>query len=1021
MFASSTHEHNPEHDPALQEFLRWKSNPHVLRLGCRGSDNTPDVNYIPEVALADWLTIDRIKLLLQGLFKNTEEFAVSAEYVKRHYLRPFAILLSAGFGPMIRYFVERPSLQDHFLPYSVKPREFPESTSCDLFEAFNRQQWQFCPVKLEYDMSHFLENDYVLPITHKEEIRNGGSAFLYKIIVDESYNSLVPSKDTDTPGTRPKSNTFALKTYYQTSEAKTYFENERNAFKKLRYHNKPPDNIIGYYGSFVRDGTYNIILEYADRGTLNDYMKNTHEPTSGSSILALWTRCLGLMRGLGQIHNTPGSTSDGPRILLGLTKARSWHHDLNPDNILVVSRGGDSPYDCDFKVADLGLAHFIWYLSSMQDATDEDQHGSNAYSGDISFLLSPFRPELILQGAPESYRGINLEKSRLQVLQNVDIWSMGCIFSEVATWVIEGYPKVLEYRRRRRIEVQRKGGIDEELFHWDWKILESVTGILDEIVGNSRPTDHVTARVVQRMVKWMLMEEAHSRTGANQLVEQSNRILAEAREKLHPRVTNHTVSDGILSPDRRMPPNLPPGHGSHSLVHGFETGVSSTSQGWLGSSETLSAFRERSLGSSLPDSSLIGTSERMRRVHDEDTNDNLPSNFTGGQFHDLAFPPRRIMSTPRHPNSHSQPLTGPMAAAAGMIAPRASSSQEHPLHLVQRMKHNPDTSNILSRPQGSPQSPDVPRQPVIESPTTVEIPHLSELRGFDPSMPNHMVTSESTSSRIEPNGEFSVSHSPAQNERPHPYMSVDDGLHIKRSKDQGRYAKYPDEALIRTMDPILMDRDHAFLVDNSESMKPHNENVKRVLELLSSLTKHYDPNGLDLYFTTDYKKYKPSSNKKVLKIFDEHPPYGLPDMRARFAAIIEPYQARFGKRNTLSRLVHPSSTPSRGPRRLSLYVLTDGVWDPDCNLITEIRALVASLQREDMANKYIGIQFIRFGADDVGKKRLETLDSELALELDVIDTTPADGNVWKMLFGAVNDWFDGDRMHYLESRDQSWY
>ena len=27
---------------------------------------------------------------------------------------------------------------------------------------------------------------------------------------------------------------------------------------------------------------------------------------------------------------------------------------------------------------------------------------------------------------------------------------------------------------------------------------------------------------------------------------------------------------------------------------------------------------------------------------------------------------------------------------------------------------------------------------------------------------------------------------------------------------------------------------------------------------------------------------------------------------------------------------------------------------------------------------------------------------------DVIDTTPADGNVWKMLLGPINDWFDDD-------------
>jgi hypothetical protein len=28
---------------------------------------------------------------------------------------------------------------------------------------------------------------------------------------------------------------------------------------------------------------------------------------------------------------------------------------------------------------------------------------------------------------------------------------------------------------------------------------------------------------------------------------------------------------------------------------------------------------------------------------------------------------------------------------------------------------------------------------------------------------------------------------------------------------------------------------------------------------------------------------------------------------------------------------------------------------------------------------------------------------------DIVDAEPADGNVWKMLLGAVNKWFDGDK------------
>ena len=91
---------------------------------------------------------------------------------------------------------------------------------------------------------------------------------------------------------------------YRTSEAASDFENERSAYIKLRYGGLPPENIIGFYGSFVRDGTYNIILEYADRGTLDKYMEVTPEPKSPSEIMKFWDRIFAVMQGLAHIHGT---------------------------------------------------------------------------------------------------------------------------------------------------------------------------------------------------------------------------------------------------------------------------------------------------------------------------------------------------------------------------------------------------------------------------------------------------------------------------------------------------------------------------------------------------------------------------------------------------------------------------------------------------------------------------------------------------------------------------------------------
>ena len=73
-----------------------------------------------------------------------------------------------------------------------------------------------------------------------------------------------------------------------------------------------------------------------------------------------------------------GSAQEKIRPSLPADSAR-WHQDIDPSNILVVSRGGTSEYNCAFKIADLGLSHFKKYTSSPGNNIDEDTFGTSAY------------------------------------------------------------------------------------------------------------------------------------------------------------------------------------------------------------------------------------------------------------------------------------------------------------------------------------------------------------------------------------------------------------------------------------------------------------------------------------------------------------------------------------------------------------------------------------------------------------------------------------------------------------------
>lgn len=287
-------------NPVIQGFLTWKESRGTQRLGCGGGGNEVDRKYLPYTTLEKKLSIQKIKELLKALFNDSDKYVPDAELIRKRYLRPFAILLSISNGRMIYQFVEHINLQNDFLPFHIKPHGFPSSTNCDLFEEFRRAQWEFCPVKLDYDTSCRLETDEIIPINRKEKIGDGGSAIIYKIVLDKEYDNLIPPGDgQDSEGHHQ--NVYVLKTF-RTQEAERYYEKERNAYRKIRLNGKSPPNIIAFYGSFVHGETFSVIEEFADLGNLDNFMNSKTPPSSPNEKLVFWSNFLDVVSGLVRIH-----------------------------------------------------------------------------------------------------------------------------------------------------------------------------------------------------------------------------------------------------------------------------------------------------------------------------------------------------------------------------------------------------------------------------------------------------------------------------------------------------------------------------------------------------------------------------------------------------------------------------------------------------------------------------------------------------------------------------------------------
>lgn len=190
-----------------------------------------------------------------------------------------------------------------------------------------------------------------------------------------------------------------------------------------------------------------------------------------------------------------------------------------------------------------------------------------------------------------------------------------------------------------------------------------------------------------------------------------------------------------------------------------------------------------------------------------------------------------------------------------------------------------------------------------------------------------------------------------------------------------------------------------FVVDDSHSMgelwkqnrsegaeKP---NVKTLLRLLCYLAKSKDDDGVDLY----YFHHRDEGLRKVKRSTDvwvsisQRTFLDTTTPTTRLTKLLNDYREKLQRyrieraryeQGSGKRRLFASSAPQR-PKPLSLYVLTDGVWEDDKQLGKPyldhtIKALVTELEASGCDKNHVGIQFISFGNHQFGIQRLQALD-----------------------------------------------
>ncbi|KAL8755893.1 MAG: hypothetical protein Q9199_003320 [Rusavskia elegans] len=834
---------------AIQKLIKWVQSTKDRGMRCAAGEESVynwDVPYVSRTALEDYFGQDHaVDNLLQALYSEDGSVleALDAGHIKKKYSMVFCLLIVIGHGRFINYFVEH-GIDDQRLPLHDQ-RNFPTTASDpQFFGKFYQQQWQFCVPDLDADICRtFDHREWIIPIRRMRTLGDGGSAHVYKIEVHGSYNKLERGGSHDSCGPHP--NIFVLKSYRNTVDAEKYYDNEWKALKRV-HSPAPSPHIVRFFGRFILGGVYNILLEYADMGTLEDYLAKTPPPCTAKDIIDFWRSILSVTWGLHRIHNSTHSApsgTDGPRIFQG------WHHDIKPPNLLVKSQRGGSAYNFECKLADLGLSHFKRSRSWQRDSVGKDAYGTRTY------------------GAPECFRDDNaIFNEHLSVRQSVDVWSLGCVLSEAATWVACNWNYVDEYRAQRRMEIKKMVRFREndDFFHnGDNDLLETVSINHANLVDSVRPCDFVTKEVIKMISDDMLRpSELDARRNARYLVNQSELIIKGAKKKLEKTADRFTSAgpaaqsinlqsptEGVLIPPDPVPWNFDP-----PAQPPYNSDLA----------QRQSVIRNGSQSNDVHSRPASHTPREQQPTSIQGTYSEHQDN--GGDLQRTLPYPDRAETLPPHASRPSG--TQHVSSMPGQF----QSSMPY--------RRRPESYNgwsVFNDP-GHQLGDNLGSHHAITNPST------STQANVFSAQTNGVVTYEQAAQSPP------TVHIPQQR-----HWSLEDALHWKRAKkDPNNRERVHIPSEYRMELEGLNKRDHAFLVDNSSSMLTYWTKARDLLDVLGYIVKDKDPNGVDLYFTCPFKKFsKIKRSSQLIDLFDRHKPTSndsLSDMNASLSEAIADYQ-----------------------------------------------------------------------------------------------------------------------------------
>ncbi|OGM44679.1 protein kinase domain-containing protein [Aspergillus bombycis] len=341
-----------------------------------------------------------------------------AEKIVQSAQKLFTILVMSKKVDHINTFLDR-GIQDGNLPFKLDGNVLrtsqghkvpvPEDWDYEDLEALESKQWRVLVPVFHQDVHYDFPEQQRFPFVDKESAKSaeGGYGRVSCERIHADHHDFCEPPDSKSQGCR-----VAVKKLIR--QDITLFQREREFLMALGSAGPHPHliNLLCTY-SFLGDN--HLVFPCADEN-LREYWKRTGLPEWNSRNILWWVKqVVGIASGLSVIHKLPQSGNPSSTALYGR------HGDLKPENIIWFKKRPEcTDPNGILLIADLGLAKLHRFESKSNDVDAAFPH---TYS-------PPHRPGEFITRA-------------------FDIWGLGCLYLELATYIICGENAIGEFAELR--------------------------------------------------------------------------------------------------------------------------------------------------------------------------------------------------------------------------------------------------------------------------------------------------------------------------------------------------------------------------------------------------------------------------------------------------------------------------------------------------------------------------------------------------------------------------------------------